>query len=881
MSENTKNMNQHKINQYLSKVEKFLSEHRVGSGAKFTHVSMGSSFIGKFLLDKENCKKFNKLYSNAINYGVEFSIAEKTKDFAPLLIDIDLKIPCDDYSEGARLYSNSMIISIISNYRDVIKEYLDVTNDELEASVFEKPNPTKKGTVIKDGFHIIFSNICTNSKVRHLIRNKVIKKLSNDDMFSCYTEPIKDIIDKSVVSSNPWLMYGSKKPDGYLYELTKLINIDNNELNIDNLLLDKYEIIQKYSLQDEFWCDDNATALLPHLEYDNIDMEYAKIGEKQSTNNNVLNEITISESKEEDIRRATYLVSLLSVDRCDTFESWIRIGWALHNIDNSMLNVWINFSKKSPKFKDGDCEDRWQKMRNEGLTIRSLMLWAEEDNYTLYKQFIESEFNLLLNKSLDGSTYNVAKAMHSKYISRFICASIKSHAWYEFKNHKWFKIPEGYSLRREISEKFVDEYSKLVAKYSLQAIQSEGYEKEEAQSKASRTQKIVEKLKDISFKDKLMKECEILFFDPEFENKLDENYDLIGYANGVYDLANEEFRDGKPDDYIFKSTNVDYYPFNTKNPYSGKMLKFFEEILPNKNVRDYLLLSLSTCVSGHNKEEKLIIASGSGSNGKSLLFSLVQHALGDYYISCPITIITRKRNSSNQASPELLRIKGARCGCFQETDNNDELNVGIMKEITGNDSIMVRGLYSEPIEFKPQVKFFLACNETPQIKKIDGGTLRRILNVLFGSKFVESPQKPNEFLIDNMLKQKIKDWGSIFSSYLVHLYVTEYKKLTTLKVPEEVKMSTNMYIMENDHFTEFFINKLEITENKKDTITVKTMYEEFKLWFKGSHEGTNVPKQTELNKFLYEKIGEPKASKWRGYKIIDTEEKEIDDSLDI
>ena len=59
MSENTKNMNQHKINQFQSKVEKFLSEHRVGSGAKFTHVSMGSSFIGKFLLDKENCKKFN------------------------------------------------------------------------------------------------------------------------------------------------------------------------------------------------------------------------------------------------------------------------------------------------------------------------------------------------------------------------------------------------------------------------------------------------------------------------------------------------------------------------------------------------------------------------------------------------------------------------------------------------------------------------------------------------------------------------------------------------------------------------------------------------------------------------------------------------------
>jgi phage/plasmid-associated DNA primase len=223
---------------------------------------------------------------------------------------------------------------------------------------------------------------------------------------------------------------------------------------------------------------------------------------------------------------------------------------------------------------------------------------------------------------------------------------------------------------------------------------------------------------NISFKEKIMREAIILFFDPDFEKKLDENYDLIGFNNGVYDLANNEFREGRADDYISKSTNIDYYPYNEKNPYATKMHKFFEEILPNENVRKYLLLSLATCVSGHNKEEKLRIATGSGSNGKSLLFSLVQLALGDYYISCPITIITRKRNSSNSASPELLRIKGARCGCFQETDDGEKLNVGIAKEITGNDSFMVRGLFADPIEIKPQIKFFLASSRTPASKLV-------------------------------------------------------------------------------------------------------------------------------------------------------------------
>jgi P4 family phage/plasmid primase-like protien len=317
-----------------------------------------------------------------------------------------------------------------------------------------------------------------------------------------------------------------------------------------------------------------------------------------------------------------------------------------------------------------------------------------------------------------------------------------------------------------------------------------------------------------------------------------------------------------------------------KNPFAEKMFKFFREILPNEGVLKYMLLSLATCVAGHNKEEKCRIVTGSGSNGKSLLFSLVQQALGDYYISCPITIITRKRNASNSASPELLRIKGVRCGCFQETDDGEKLNVGILKEITGNDSFMVRGLYSDPIEIKPQVKFFLACNQLPEVPSRDGGTWRRLRVIDFKSKFTDCPDptKSNEFLIDNNLKEKIKNWAPLFASYLIHLYITEYKNITYLTEPEEIKLSTDSYKAENDHFTEFFINRIIFTNIKSDCIYVKNAYEDYKIWFRDSREGGKVATQLELNKFLYEKLGEPKFNKWKGYKFIElVENKEQSD----
>jgi phage/plasmid-associated DNA primase len=52
-------------------------------------------------------------------------------------------------------------------------------------------------------------------------------------------------------------------------------------------------------------------------------------------------------------------------------------------------------------------------------------------------------------------------------------------------------------------------------------------------------------------------------------------------------------------------------------------------------------------------------------------------------------------------------------GTFQETDEGDKMNVGIMKEFTGGDKVLVRDLYKgskEMIEFKPQMKYFLICN---------------------------------------------------------------------------------------------------------------------------------------------------------------------------
>ena len=207
------------------------------SDTNFTHISMGETFKGKFMIDKKQIKDFNKLYAEAIEYGVVFSIAEKQKDYGPLIIDIDVEIPSENYTDGKRLYNLDMVFAIINAYRKIINNYLDVESDALVASVFEKKAPTNKEIIIKDGFHIMFHGIIAHYKLRHLIRNDVVNELVDNELFKGFTKPINDIIDKAVVSTNSWLLPGSRKEKGLIYELKTIYDDLNNPIDITNTCL--------------------------------------------------------------------------------------------------------------------------------------------------------------------------------------------------------------------------------------------------------------------------------------------------------------------------------------------------------------------------------------------------------------------------------------------------------------------------------------------------------------------------------------------------------------------------------------------------------------------------------------------------------------------
>ena len=122
----------------------------------------------------------------------------------------------------------------------------------------------------------------------------------------------------------------------------------------------------------------------------------------------------------------------------------------------------MEFSQRSPKFKESVCLYEWSKMINKKeKTIGTLKHYAEIDNPKEYAKILDQKIKPHLENSLNGSHTDIAKALFERYGEKFKCGSIDYKSWYRYKSHFWTKIEDGRDLRMKISEEIHDEYKEI------------------------------------------------------------------------------------------------------------------------------------------------------------------------------------------------------------------------------------------------------------------------------------------------------------------------------------------------------------------------------------------------------------------------------------
>ena len=844
MSLNNENMEDYNI-------YKFLEERTVQNG--HTHTSMFNP-KGSYFIEEHDLDTFYEYYEKAL-FNNELHITEKHCEISPMIIDLDFKYELETFERKHKLTHIEKIINLyISEICNLFE--LEKNDKRLISFIFERDELYKNKGITKDGIHILFPNIVSHPDAQYYIRNNILKKIGEIIADLGLKNVISDIVDKSVIAPNTcWLLYGSNKdrPKGNPYRLKYIFDGDGNQISIEDYFGEEYvNLARFFSIRGR-----KVSDLIP-IRADKLNVLSAiskkKIVKTKSTS--YLNY---------DIERIRELVSILSDERIENYSQWIEVGWMLHNIDpcnDELLEIWINFSKKSKKFVEGECEKLWDNMKSEGLTIATLHYWAKIDNYAKYNELRNKDINKHIETSIKTqSNYDIAYVLHKMFEYDFVYCD---NDWYMYKNHRWHKETDGMSLRQKISTELHEKYVRLMSYYNQVAggkILVDNHElteeeKEEYKKKNGVVLDLTKKLKTTSFKENVMRECKELFSkdNKEFSKKLDANPTLLGFNNGIYDLEKGEFRDGRPDDFIEISTEIDKIDFDSNNEHWEDLEHFLNTVFFDEEIRNYFLTYLSSCLQGHNAEEKFRFWTGIGSNGKSKILELFVHSLGDYTVKFPITLITGKRAASNACTPEVLQSKGKRFGYFEEPGEGEKINAGLLKEFTGGDKIKARGLHKDPIEFKPQFKLALLCNDMPEAPPNDTGYWRRMEVIEFKSHFCEKPKEPHEFPIDKYLSQKMKNWKELFMALLLDVYYVKYKK-SGIKVPLEVIKFTLEYQKQCDQYADFISENLSETNNNNDLIVINDMYEEFKTWFEEAFGNHKFPTKKEFKAYLKKRYG--------------------------
>lgn len=585
-----------------------------------------------------------------------------------------------------------------------------------------------------------------------------------------------------------------------------------------------------------------------------------------------------------------------------SYSKWIRVGWALANTNSKMFLTWIKFSSRdicrdSLKGNTGKFDWKssvkvmYEMWKNFGfnnpdkLTNRSIMYWAKNDSPKEYKRIQEETTGCFIEQSIKTVTeYDMAHALHSMYKDNFVFASGKSNTWYEFKNNRWFEVPD-ISLRTHISKELHQAYSLKLAELNLKlpTLDSKGQEHDTMKKDILKVLEITVLLKKTVSKDHIMREARELFYDREFIVKLDENPYLLCFNNCVVDFKNKIHRQGQPDDYISKCTNIDYTPFNEKIMMKEhkEITSFIKELFPVSELHDYMWEHLASTLIGTNKNQTFNIYYGGGRNGKSKLTELMSKSLGEYKATVPITLITQKRNTIGSTSSEIVQLKGVRYAVMQEPSKGDRINEGIMKEITGGDPIQGRALFKDTITFTPQFKLVVCTNELFEDMSTDDGTWRRIRICDFMSKFLDKPYEdekfprgeyPFQYKLDKDVDKKFDAWAPVFTSYLVKI---AYELQGDVKDCRMVLSSSDKYRNNQDYLADFAKDKLKVKEGEKIKKTV--LLEEFRVWYIANHGRNNIPKGKEVHEYMDKKYGAYKNGGWKNVLLFREGEEEEED----
>lgn len=165
---------------------------------------------------------------------------------------------------------------------------------------------------------------------------------------------------------------------------------------------------------------------------------------------------------------------------------------------------------------------------------------------------------------------------------------------------------------------------------------------------------------------------------------------------------------------------------------------------------DFLARAVAYTLSGLTTEQCLFFLYGRGANGKSTFIETVMTLMGDLGHKARAQILMQ--DERGRVPNEIAALAGKRLVVASELADGGRLNEGLIKDLTGGDSMSARFLYGEPFTFKPTFKLWLYGNHKPTITGTDDGIWRRVRLIPFT---VQIPEDERDAALPAKLKTEL------------------------------------------------------------------------------------------------------------------------------
>lgn len=274
----------------------------------------------------------------------------------------------------------------------------------------------------------------------------------------------------------------------------------------------------------------------------------------------------------------------------------------------------------------------------------------------------------------------------------------------------------------------------------------------------------------------------------------------LNTPHGTYDLRRgmAEPQPHKAEDYITKMTSVSP-DLVGMNLWTQAVDSFF---CGDHDLIEYVQQTVGLAAIGNVYQEALIIAYGSGSNGKSTFWNTIAKVLGNYSgaISADALTVGCKRN----VKPEMAELKGKRLVIAAELEEGMRLNNSTVKQLCSTDDVSAEKKYKDPFKYTPTHNIVLYTNHLPKVGANDDGTWRRLIVIPFNAKITGKSD------IKNYTDYLVKNAGGAVLTWIIEgaqkVIAAGYK----LKQPPVVVEAIRQYRESNDWLSIFMDECCEV-----------------------------------------------------------------------